>query len=617
MLDESRWRDELSALDIGFLPDDKDTEITEQDVRVGGIDTNSRKEVIPVLVRLLYGLLGAKQARKHSGPDRRSAILQALSGLRESGDEMGVFIELMLAPFPESATKPFVAEDVGLRGLDEGTTSTGQMSGYLNLVGEVLKVMGSKTISFWPKLLAVTMEIVHHSQRAIDSFPVLDKGDDDVDEGGDVEVEEANDDVVPSPFKDSLKKRRIYRTLRQAGLKRITKFFELSSTAFDYDPYVRLAFTSFITPRIARLPTENTQAPSALLELLVEWSVTPQTSLYLVNHDTSLLPRVFECLNGIKVKPSVISKVLDLVDRLLGHSSEDHFLASKILIPNVGKLLQELSMMFERSVMAGLKADLITQRMIDIFSALSVYMSEAEDAKRLLGLMPPLLKKSAKIVPEKVKTNLLHVIRHLMPLVPDCKDTSSPVYIKCFDSLSFLFQSLRTRNARLELVAAFKSLVSVDPTFVMISDSVESLNAYSKRRMDEPDFDQRLRAFAELNEALHGKLGVMGWKPIICNMMFFIHDPEEVVLRSSAAESLRLFIRAVKKESNGTNEGKGSAEYSGLACVDSFPLLCSPTTALRAFRSNVVPRSSHRNQIQGGTSTVGRPWSYCLRGPNT
>lgn len=617
MLDESRWRDELSALDIGFLPDDKDTEITEQDVRVGGIDANSRKEVIPVLVRLLYGLLGAKQARKHSGPDRRSAILQALSGLRESDDEMGVFIELMLAPFPESATKPFVAEDVGLRGLDEGTTSTGQMSGYLNLVGEVLKVMGSKTISFWPKLLAVTMEIVHHSQRAIDSFPVLDKGDDDIDEGGDVEVEEANDDAAPSPFKDSLKKRRIYRTLRQAGLKRITKFFELSSTAFDYDPYVRLAFPSFITPRIARLPTENTQAPSALLELLVEWSVIPQTSLYLVNHDTSLLPRVFECLNGIKVKPSVISKVLDLVDRLLGHSSEDHFLASKILIPNVGKLLQELSMMFERSVMAGLKADLITQRMIDILSALSVYMSEAEDAKRLLGLMPPLLKKSAKIVPEKVKTNLLHVIRHLMPLVPDCKDTSSPVYIKCFDSLSSLFQSLRTRNARLELVAAFKSLVSVDPTFVVISDSVESLNAYSKRRMDEPDFDQRLRAFAELNEALHGNLGVMGWKPIICNMMFFIHDPDEVVLRSSAAESLRLFIRAVKKESNGTNEGKGTTEYSGLACVDSFPLLCSPTTALRAFRSNVVPCSSHRNQIQGGASTFGRPWSYCLRGPNT
>lgn len=532
ILDETKWRDELAMLDMG------------------GIEDAHRAEVIPVLTGLLYGLIGERKARRHSGPDRRSAVLQALS--HASSEELSTFVGLMLTPFPPSTSEPITGEVADFRGL--GNASVGQQAGFLSLLGDVLKIMGIKTVEYWPRFLAVTLEIVNVAQHAIDAVGAgaADQADEASDSG-------ENDDGLnldSAEGNDSGKLRRAHRSLRQTGLKRVTEFFKMSPTAIDYEPYIRLAFPSIITPRLALLPQENTQAPSALLELVVEWSSTLETATFLVDYDEHLPPRIFECLNGVKVKPSVVSKVLDLVDRILALSAEYPSVAERILAPHVRKLLQELSVMFERSVKAGLKADPITQRMIDILSALSTHMSEPEDARRLLALIPPLLKKPAKIVPEKVKANLLHVVRYLMPLVPDCSDASSAVYTKCFDSLSSLFQSLRTRTARLELVTAFQSLVSADATFSTIGGVIASLNAYSARRMEEPDFEQRLKAFAELNDSLHSSLTPRGWKVVLYNMMSFIHDPEEVALRSSAAESLRLFIQAVDHESKAMPDGK-------------------------------------------------------------
>ena len=523
VLDETKWRDELSLLDIGSIQDEH------------------RPEVIRVLIGLLYGIVVERKGKKSNGPDRRAAILQALCHVTMS--ELAAFIDLMLMPFPAPASETVAEGVAGFRGL--GDASLSQRAGFLNLLEDVLRIMGTKTVEFWPRLLAVTLEIVHSAQRAIGSIASAHTEDAGEEAGTEAPVlGVVGDENVVDRTDDPVKLRRVQRSIRQNGLKRVADFFRLSPTAINYTPYVHLAFPSIVTPRLPLLSQENTQAPSALLELFAEWSSSIETAPYLTAYEPSLLPRVFECLNGIKVKSSVVSKVLDIISNLILLSSNNP-IAENILARNVRKLLRELAAMFERIVKYGFKAEPITHRMIDILSSLSSFMAEPEDAAHLLKLIHPLCRKPARIVPEKVKTNLLHVTSHLTTLLPECRDASSDTYAQCFDSLAFLFQSLRTRSARMELVSAFQSLVSADASLTPLSQIIASLNAYSDRRIDEPDFDKRLSAFAELNDNFHISLTTPGWSVVIYNMVFLIQDPEEVALRSSAAESLRHFIRAV------------------------------------------------------------------------
>ena len=113
----------------------------------------------------------------------------------------------------------------------------------------------------------------------------------------------------------------------------------------------------------------------------------------------------------------MVSKVLDITSKLILLSSDNHT-ARNILARNVRKLLHELAAMFERIVKYAFKAEPITQRMIEILSSLSGFMAEPEDAARMLKLLHTLCRKPARIVPEKVKTNLLRITSHLTTLLP-------------------------------------------------------------------------------------------------------------------------------------------------------------------------------------------------------
>ena len=69
--------------------------------------------------------------------------------------------------------------------------------------------------------------------------------------------------------------------------------------------------------------------------------------------------------------------------RLAFPPSEDRIIAENVRAPSVRILLQERTTMFERIVKTGFEAEPITQRMIDVLSSLSNFMTEPEDAARL------------------------------------------------------------------------------------------------------------------------------------------------------------------------------------------------------------------------------------------
>ncbi|KAJ7127009.1 armadillo-type protein [Mycena epipterygia] len=510
-LDDTRWRDELMRLDL--------TKVEPQD----------RGEVVEVITRLLFGLMLEKKGRSR-GADRRAAVLGTLAGCTD--EELGLLVDLMLRSLHSDRTsrqqQPFSICEVPTE------VSEKQQIGFIGLLGDVLRNLGPRLVQYWPALLGATMDFIARAQVRINAAGRAEE-DDEIDAEEDEDVEE------PSPTASATK---ILRSIRQLGLKRLADFFRCP-VRFDYAPYMQAAFTAFISPRLASLDRENTQAPSALLELFYVWTLDGERVMFLTQYDSQVLPKVYDCLIATNVKPAVVSKIFDIVEKLLAFSTVDSNISEKVVKPHVTLLLNNLATLVERTKGTASVSSPLGQRQISILSEIAQYSTDSSQASTLLTLFAPLLRKPPKLVPEKVKVDLLNIIGTLMALIPDLSVPSSEIYVKTYELLSQLFQSLRSRLARVSLVNTLRRLSLLDTSLERLAQLLDSLNAYSSRRIDEPDFDRRLSAFATLNETLFKSLSPAEWLPIIYSMLHFIQDPAELAIRNNASFTMRHFIDLV------------------------------------------------------------------------
>jgi U3 small nucleolar RNA-associated protein 20 len=86
---------------------------------------------------------------------------------------------------------------------------------------------------------------------------------------------------------------------------------------------------------------------------------------------------------------------------------------------------------------------------------------------------------------------------------------------------------------------------AIDVSLQSLAELLEQLNAYSTKRIEEPDFDRRLEAFAKLNESLRTSFTPSQWLPVLYNLLHCIQDPHELAIRSNSAQGLKHFIDAV------------------------------------------------------------------------
>ena len=518
LLDDVRWREELTALDMGkFQPQD-------------------RPELVGVIIRLLYGMMLEKRGRSR-GADRRASVLGTLGGCTD--EELELLVDLMLRPMGSSSSArrdgAFAVRIV------PADVSEKQQVGYLTLLGDVVKNLGPRLVSCWPALLGTTIDLLNHSQARIGTAQKLvDTGEVDVDEADVEELEDVNELGSTS---------KITRSIRQLGLKRFADFFRSSAT-YDFAPYMRESFKTFVSPRLATLDQENTQAPSALLELFYTWTLEREHVRFLVDFDSRTLPQVYACLVATNVKPAVVSRIFDIVDRVLSFSTTDDFIAEHVVRPHVSLLLTNLSLLVERAKGVAVVSSPLGQRQVGILSEIAQYLTDAAQASTLLRLFSPLLRKPSKLVAEKVKVNLLKITSNLLPLLPELSDRSTPVFAQTYDLLARLFQSLRFSQARMALVAAFHRLAQINTSLQPLADLLDSLNAYSVRRLDEPNFDRRLEAFTTLNDTLYTSLTTQDWLPVLYNMLSFIQDPNELAIRTNASYTLKNFVDIVATSSD-------------------------------------------------------------------
>ena len=521
LLDDTRWRDELSLLDLDNIP------------------PATRSEVLDVVIHLLYGVMLERRGHGKGGSvGRRSAVLTTLASCTDK--ELGLLVALMLQPFGgDKASAHNVEGDfqVDLIVIDQRGVTDKQLVGFLTLLEDVLKNLGSKLVPYWPALLGTTINIIATMQSRIEKSTdsIVEKEQDPDDE--DIFVEDAkSDNGIPTP-NSTLK---VVRTIRQLGLKRFVDFFCIP-VVFDFTPYMAPAFELFISPRLPAFDRENTQAPSALLELFHAWTVDGIHVSFLVEFNPIILPKMYACLVAANVKPSVISRIFDIVENIIQSSAEDDYVSEHVLKPYVSQLLSNLSNLVEKTSSSTLPTP-IGQRQITILSKIAQHSVAPGEASTLLAVLSPLLKKSSKIIPDKVKVGLVKITGDLVGLIPDLGDRQSETFQATYRLLSTLFRTLRSRPARTSLITTFRRLAEKETSLSELADLLEAINAYSLKRLDEPDFDRRLQALSSLNESLYKDISSSDWLPILNNMLYFIQDADELSIRTNASFVMKRFI---------------------------------------------------------------------------
>ncbi|KAL1705725.1 armadillo-type protein [Schizophyllum commune] len=586
-LDDTRARDELASLSSGADENEDDPSSglevdTSVVARLPPKDTPGRVAFTPLLVRVLFGRLRAK--------GRRPAALLGALPAKGRGLLVGLMVKEVERGWSDDAPTDLADSD--------RAAQDKRAAGFLTLLGDVLTQLGARLVPHWPALLDVVVKLGGDAERRLLGTKAEGGEADGAEEELEAKEGDEADAIVEEVVHDNAAKskstlskgtkhegktaRAAARNVRALSLRRLAQFFQVAA-AFGDDPStpdttpalstaMHAAYPVLLGSRISRLPSEGTQAPGAVIDILGAWAGRKEWVGWLVGHglqdvlttEETPLRQLLALLVAPAVKFSVVLRVFDVIEGLLSLAENDEAEAVEgalvvrrdVLMPYMHLLLESLAGMADTrnepkqerdNATSTAKptndkhaADALLARRIRILAAVSRYCAPGSQADALARLTFPLLRMPTKQVPERVKADLLRVD------AGETKETgsSTPLLDAAFSALAPLFQSLRSRAARIALVEAFSTPAARDPSLASISQALTQLNAYSKRRVDEPDVDARLTALGALGETGWKTLSVREWTPVLHHLFQAIQDPEELAMRTSTAQVLQRFIDA-------------------------------------------------------------------------
>ncbi|KAL8970349.1 MAG: hypothetical protein Q9183_001570, partial [Haloplaca sp. 2 TL-2023] len=502
ILDDARFRDEIAT----FLHTEEEESLIQEE---------HRSQLMPILLRLLYGKLIARtgnQVAKKTQGVRRKVILEALSRFHD--DEIEQFLEIAFGSILHSPL-PDVEEKGNHISLQDMLPPRKQI-GLLNMAKDMLAILGSRLKPFTTELTKVVVHCLVWACSGVCS------------DGSNM----VNHEDPPNSM---------LRTIRQLGLQCLNLLFQNCVTS-EVRPCIPTVFSAAIDPRLQSLPVETAQSVSGQLQLFSTWASSHESATLLVEHNPRLLGIVSSCLEVTfakeEVKMFVLQNILKRLVSLVSFDSPDSPtlpIVEKVLRPNIDIFLTHVGALLRKSPSRELLASAI-----DFVTQLAPIVQGSSQIHNMLETALFLLNQPPQRVNPRIKGDLLQIMQHFVPL----HDFSSTRELQdgIFCTISALFGYFKDRQNRSFLVEVFSALADRDKDIAKVAALCRSLNSYSAGKVDEPDFDDRLQAFNTINEHIYGTLTVKEWRPLLHNMLFYIKDTEELAIRSNAAFGLRRFI---------------------------------------------------------------------------
>ncbi|KAI1338610.1 HEAT repeat protein [Xylariaceae sp. FL0016] len=499
LLDDARFKNELTVLFQGE----------------NQVQPEHRVEVMPVLLRLLYGRAISKKgiaSGRHGLQANRLAIIRKLTV-----EDMGSFLEIALGELRDAHVIENGTACEAL--LNREVIPPRKQVGFLNMMESIIHELGASVIDYLDRILNAVLYCLVSSCRKL--YQVTDEDEENT-------------------TQDSL-----LRTIRTTSLK-CTIACLRNAPSFEWTPYKDLLILEVVSPRLEKLATENTQGISATLLLLSTLSQLPKAALFLAI-DGRIIRKLTECLAFEKAKDEVRIFALGIIRNLIklsqlpaDQSEFNELITEELLEPNVDLILGTIESVLKAEEEIG--KDLLLA-CVELVVELSPIVQQSNHVADLIDVSEFLLREPAKRVNPKIKSVVLSMLERFLGLEGMVLDPS--LADRIYSTVSSLYGFFRDQPSRTSLSRILNVLLQGQPELEDIAKICADLNAFRENRIDEPDFSTRLSAFNTISQSPHTRFTPRAWEPIVYNLVFYIkHDEEYGVLSANSADAICKFIDA-------------------------------------------------------------------------
>ncbi|KAK0660158.1 U3 small nucleolar RNA-associated protein 20 [Lasiodiplodia hormozganensis] len=520
ILDDARFREQISVfLDLG----QDDDSMKDED----------RPEVMPVILRLLYGKVVARagaSSGKRGQESRRKAVFIALSKFGD--DEIRQFLDIALGPLANVS----LTEESRLREepFDSNLMDARKQFGLLNMLEDMLDTLGTQMGPFAVQLVDPVLYCLVAASRESSKLSQADQ-------------KEASG-------------LSLLNSIRQVGFHCLNGLFAHCAEFERWAEYIPTILHELVEPRLEKLAVETAQSVSGILRLFSAWSKFPQTAPFLVKYNGALLDKAVDCLelNFAKeqVKLFVLRDILMNVIALAEADSMDVdepsegspvFVRDHILRPKSAHILSAIG----RELQGSPSKELLDTG-VSTVSRLAPFVAGSVESESMIRISLFLLQQPTRRVSPRTKGDLLSILHSFLP---QCGlDADAELTREIYRAICSLFSYFQDRKSRGLLCSILNDLAQTDSSLSEVSNLATDLNSFSESRLDEPDFDRRSKAYYKINEERYQAFTIKQWLPLVYNMLFYIKEQEELMLRINASYALRRFVEAAARDGNKEQE---------------------------------------------------------------
>ncbi|KAI9775155.1 MAG: U3 snoRNP protein [Geoglossum umbratile] len=503
ILDDARFRDEIAIF----------VQVNEDESK---IQREHRADVIPLLLRILYGRSITRKGAasgKRGMEGGRLVIMRALASFPIQ--ELGEFVKIVLGKLNGLE----VVHDGSFNEAVLNTTNVAirRQVGFIKMVEDLLKVVGMRLLPFSEDLLKAILFSLVGASRTLN--------------------ENRRETEAGEALQYSMLK-----SIRQIGFKCLNLMFA-KCEGLRWEAYMAVIFRELINPRLEKLPIETAQSVSGVLQLFATWSASAKSVLFLTDYNDGVMAKLADCLVAPSVKDEVRLFALSVVKNVVSHAQDkgadpervQERVAHELLQPNADRFLVRIGELLRQS-----PGKAFLESGVEAVSQLAPFVAGSSEAKNLVDISIFLLNQPSRRVNPKTKNDLLRILQHFVPLY-DIQDDIL-LQTKLLNTVSSLFGYFKDRDSREVLSNVLTVLSHKDAELREVAELCDDLNSFSITRLDEPDFNSRLKAFRVINEEKFADFTVKQWRPIIYNSLFYIKDNEELAIRANSSYSLRRFI---------------------------------------------------------------------------
>ncbi|KAJ9652842.1 U3 snoRNP protein [Neophaeococcomyces mojaviensis] len=474
------------------------------------IKETDKPDVLPVLLRLIFGQLTGRVGVHGSQEAKRKSLLRLLFRIKEQ--EVLSFLDIVLGRLKdismvnnENARKHLLSQDL---------ISADQQYGFLRMVLSMLEILQTQFSHYGGKIMDA---VLYCTTRAAQQINVL----------GDTEAAPA-----------------MLRNTRRTGIQCLNRIFEYCHQ-LDLTEYLPLIYTELIDPRLRKFVAENAQGVSGLLKMFSVWAKSERSSNYLQYGENHVFTELWNLLACENAKPEVKSFILEdvvnpVIDLAEGEPATSQP-ACEILRSEASTVLDSIASLLQQSPPKGLL--LTAAKSVE---RLATHVEAADVNQKVVELFVNILREPNQRLPPHIKGQTL---RALYNAAQNLDRASRLAFGAAFlNLLSSYFDFFRDLPNRQICASLLRFIAQDDEQLQKAADICEGLNAQSTSSLDTIDYDRQAKAFSQIHNLLQSNPNPRIMLPILQNLIYCVRTSDETAVRGNALSCLKHLVTSLSNQ---------------------------------------------------------------------